>query len=410
LTQTLGDNGFSQGSILHVEKGPQLTLDHVMVQIFVYEPYATNGKPFKRLSKTAVLKHSLISDIKLKLGKSKNKMIVGHPTSQMRLHQMQRTSGVHPLMRDDKTLQQCVKKLEDDTKLCVRLLDVPETVTKDDVVVVVRLWRPMTEGTECGTLDRGEDVVVNKFVTAEGMREAIEKVYKVTMGGVVGPLRIAKSHMASADERDLKKKTMEQINNAAASSISTLQWVELPSAVDKDVDLKDVDVKTIETGTNLSASDVGGLPTPVPLECDVPIVQSSIGILRDGTILYMHQGKELKNAITKWTIPAEEDTEANESGSSVGNSRSGGGRRSMARNPNWKSGGAAADGTKRNVPRRKEMGIKIRTHFDAEMESKVETGIKKIKSSATSIELQEKEVIVAGGAVQAARLLQTNKI
>ena len=60
---------------------------------------------------------------------------------------MQRTSGVHPLMRDDKTLQQCVKKLEDDTKLCVRLLDVPETVTKDDVVVVVRLWRPMTEGT-----------------------------------------------------------------------------------------------------------------------------------------------------------------------------------------------------------------------------------------------------------------------
>ena len=36
MNETLGENGFSQGSILHVEKGIQLTEDDVMIQFFKY--------------------------------------------------------------------------------------------------------------------------------------------------------------------------------------------------------------------------------------------------------------------------------------------------------------------------------------------------------------------------------------
>ena len=128
MNETLGDNGFSQGSILHVEKGLQLTEDDVMIQFFKYEPYAENGKPFKALCRIPVNKNMKVADIKAKVAKSKK--LNGCSPLLLRLHERKRTSGVHPLMRDDKTLQQSVKQLVDDTKLCVRLLEVPETDNK----------------------------------------------------------------------------------------------------------------------------------------------------------------------------------------------------------------------------------------------------------------------------------------
>jgi len=381
LSDTLGDNGFSNGSILHVERGIQLTMDDVMIQVFKYAPYDSNGKYYKRLIRIPINKHYTIAQVKAKIAKAK--ALKGHLASKMRLHQMKKTegSGVHPLMRDDKTLDKCVKLLKDDTKLCVRLLAVPETVTKDDAVIVVKLWRPLSG--EFGTLDRGEDVVVNKYVTATAMRQAVESVFSLTMGGVEAPLCLAKSHMTSVDARDLKKKTLEIIEKTADPS--SLLWVELPSEASE------------SSGNKLSASDVGGLPTPAMPSMDMLMLKTPIGGLRDGTILFLHQGNELKRAVTKWTTVAVDGS--SESGE---NAEGRSGRRT--RNPNWKSGAIPVDGKKRSgaFPRRgKEVGIKIRTPYDDVLSISSEKVDEKVEG-------EQKDTVVAGGAVQAARVL--NKV
>ena len=415
MNETLGDNGFSQGSILHVEKGLQLTEDDVMIQFFKYEPYAENGKPFKALCRIPVNKNMTIADIKAKVAKSKK--LNGCSPLHLRLHERKRTSGVHPLMRDDKTLRQSVKQLVDDTKLCVRLLEVPETVTTNDVVVVVKLWRPVGSNGGCrssgggsgggnsgnsgnsgdaGVLDRGEDIVVRRHATAEELRAAVESVFRVTMGGVVEPLCVARGHLASANARDLKKKTMEMVSPSSGPSKSTLQWIALPSSNAKNGAINeegDGGSSSAMADAGLLSSDVGGVPRPITLASDDVILNSPLGGLRDGTILFMHQGTELKEAVVQWTTP-----DAGDEGGVGGTGEAGGAvKRPLRRNPNWVGGGIVADG-KKSIPRRgKEIGIKIRTQFDHVLPREGGEG-NNSKKVATSV--------VAGGAMQAARLLQ----
>jgi hypothetical protein len=206
------------------------------------------------------------------------------------------------------------------------------------------------------------------------------------MGGVVEPLCLAKSHLASADARDLKKKTLETLSSHSTSA-ATLQWIVLPSS-NAEEQLPSSEAST-PTDAGLSASDVGGLPIPTLLASDDVILNSPLGGLRDGTILFMHQGTELKDAVAQWTTP-EEGVEHGSRGVV------GAGNRPLRRNPNWVGGGIAADGKKSGAfPRTgKEVGIKIRTHFDIVSPARDE-GNSSVGSS-----------VVAGGAVQAARLLQ----
>ena len=392
---------------MHVEKGPQLTENHVMVEVFKYEPYAPNGKPFKALTRMAVLKDATIEDIKKRISKSKK--LNGHSSLKMRLHERQRTSGVHPLMRDDKTLQQCVKQLVDGTKLCVRLLNVEETVTKNDAVVVIRLWHPLKGGAE-GVLDRGEDVVVNKYVTALALKQAVQNVFQVTMGGVSDPLYLTKSFLASANAKDLKKKMINMQNPDQGHSTSMLRWVELPTS---DASGEQTLVQEGAEGTRMAASDVGGLPKPIALQATDVVMSTSIGGLRDGTILFMHQGDELNRALHQWTTPKEPEDGGEGSGT-------GDARLALRRNPQWKSGGVVAgEKSGRRFPRRgKEVGIKIRTQFDADPASVVvvespagsEEGEVNGGKGGGGEQVEGDNTVIAGGTgVQAARLLHKTK-
>ena len=304
---------------------------------------------------------------------------------------------MHPLMRDDKTLKQCVKHLVDDTKLCVRFLEVEEQVTTKDVVIVVRLWRPLEEGGDgSGVLDQGEDVVVRKHATVGELKQAILKVFQITRGGVVSsPLYLTRSFLASANSRDLKKKMLTGCDGGHSTSM--LRWCELPGGGEG------------ESETGMAASDVGGLAKPLVLAADAVVMSTEIGGLRDGSILFMHQGNDLKNAIAKWTAPVVAEEEDGGEGGEGGASGGGKGRSaSLRRNKQWKSGSIAASSRSGGVfggRRGKEVGIQIRTQFDDPVVAK--NGESEGTEGAA---LLETSAVVAGGCgMKAARLLSGDK-
>lgn len=391
---------------MHVEKGKQLTEDDVIVQLFKYEPYASNGKPFKAISRVCLKRSATVEDIKKHISKSKK--LNGHSHLKMRLHERKRTSGVHPLMRDDKTLSQCVKHLVDgSTKLCVRLLNVEEKVTKNDAVVIVRLWHPLKD-----ILDRGEDVVVRKHANAMELKKSIANVFRVTMGGLSNQLYLTKSYLASANSKDLKKKMLNNDQNTT----SMLRWIELPDEEEEE--------ENTQIDGSMEAADVGGIPKPMKLKKNDIVMSTPIGGLRDGTILFMHQGNELKNAIDHWNTPIDYDNNNSDNNNNSGTNNSDRVNGKLKRKSQWNSGSIAASArTGGSFPRRgREVGIKIRTQFDDQEkkseedestdkeknmqlpsitdEAKIETSKKDIKNDHSN------ETIVAGGAVTAARVLQ----
>ena len=198
---------------------------------------------------------------------------------------------------------------------------------------------------------------------------------------------MARSHISSANHMDLRKRALAA---AKGSSGRMIQWVEMPS---RDGASERGGVENNESGEaqGLSASEVGA---PVKVRGETVVMNTPLGLLRDGEVFFTHMGVDLEKALVQWRA-----TNGEGGGASERRSGSLGGR-----NPNWNSGGQEAGGPRtRRLPQRREVGIKIRTEFDgASAGAGAEADAAPSKPATSPNSSQETP---AGSAVEAARLL-----
>jgi hypothetical protein len=225
-------------------------------------------------------------------------------------------------------------------------------------------------------------------------------------GGAGGALFMAKSHISSANHLDLKKKALAAANGASGRMI---QWVEMPG--------RGGDGGGGQSegeggggggggeGAALPASEVGA---PVKVSGKTLAMKTPLGMLRDGEVFFTHLGTDLEHALAQWCAPKSEEEE--EKHGRAARAGAGGGAAVRGRNPNWKPGGQEAGGLRR-LPRRREVGIKIRTEFDVargagpDAVAKAGAAVGEGKSESRLPGRSSSHEIPAGSAVEAVRLL-----
>ena len=78
------------------------------------------------------------------------------------------------VLRDDAVLRSCFTTLEDGKTLVVQVLDAPERVTRRDLLVAVRVWRPLA-----GKLMNTREVLLPKATSAGDFKALLHRQFHV---------------------------------------------------------------------------------------------------------------------------------------------------------------------------------------------------------------------------------------
>lgn len=176
-TKTLRELGLVDQSMVFVSMGAPMAPDQFALEVFIYD--ADNPKrPFERIiSDFPASETQSIGSLKRRIAAHAR---VNHPANKLRLRDKSRTAA-GKIYRDGQSVRGAMRHVADGKQVCIQLLDFVERTTREDMVIALRIWRPLKR-----TI-RLSDVVVKRRNTVSELYDLLNDRYGIGLASAAAP-------------------------------------------------------------------------------------------------------------------------------------------------------------------------------------------------------------------------------